>query len=118
MYTTSTEQTCAEAPPPLPCLQVKTPSGHTLWDTEHLLAKAAGKAPATMTSFQALMRKMPKPAAPIAAPASVPAPPGSLSAIEQWLWEGAGRVPSAADLKLELGENGKGSPFKVPFTCN
>lgn len=94
-------------------VQVKTPVGHTLWDAEHLLAKAGGKAPATMTSFQALIRKMPKPPKPTDAPKAVPAPPEDLGAVKQWLWGDSGRVPSAGDLKLDLGNGGQGSPFHV-----
>lgn len=66
-----------------------------------------------MSSFQALIRKMPKPPKPTEAPEAVPVPPEDLEAVTQWLWDGSGRVPSAVDLQLELGNGGRGSPFHV-----
>lgn len=87
------------------------PAGHTLWDTDDLIRKNGGKAPGTMSSFQALVRKMPKPAQPAAAPQEVPRTPGDLSAIHTWLWNGTGAVPSPEDLSLD--RDGDASPFQV-----
>jgi hypothetical protein len=94
-------------------LQVKSLVGHTLWDSDYLIAKNHGKAPETMSSFTALTRRIPAPSKPLDAPEKLPEAPVDLSSIDQWLWNGTANVPSAADLQLELPNDGAGAPFKV-----
>eukprot|EP00775_Hariotina_reticulata_P005382 gene5382-5617_t len=47
---------------------------HTLYDTAYLVKQAGGKVPTTMQSFTKLLDKAGAPAAPLEAPAAVPAP--------------------------------------------
>ena len=86
---------------------------HTLWDAEYLIAKNQGKAPETMSSFTALVRRIQDPQKPLDAPTKLPLPPEDLSCIQQWLWGGTGEVPTAEDLHIELPNNGVGAPFKA-----
>jgi hypothetical protein len=106
-------------------VQVKSPVGHTLWDTDDLIARNGGKAPETMSSFTSLTQKMGLPAQPLDAPSSLPEVPDDLASIKQWLWSGSGDVPTAEDLQLDLSGNSQGSPFHVrprtqwrPGTCD
>lgn len=96
-------------------VQAKASVSHTLWDSTYLISKNQGKAPETMASFTALVRRIPPPEKPLEAPEKLPEAPVDLSDIKQWLWNGTGDVPSAEDLKLELPGNGAGAPFVVCF---
>ena len=93
-------------------MQVNDPVSHTLWNADYLIAKNGGKAPISMSSFTSLVRNIHPPSKPVDAPQNLPACPDDLSCLREWLWNGTGLVPSAADLELELPQNGAGSPFQ------
>lgn len=91
---------------------------HTLWDADYLIAKNQGKAPETMSSFTALVKRIQAPPKPLEAPENLPEASQDFSSIREWLWNGTGEVPSAADLQLELPNRGAGAPFQaclIPF---
>lgn len=61
-------------------VEVKTFSGHTIWDVEIALAKNKGKAPISMPSMVALTKVLGEPAAALPVPSSLPPPPKDLLA--------------------------------------
>ena len=89
-----------------------SPVSHTLWDTKALIEKNNGKAPRTMSSFQALIRKMAKVEDTLDAPKTVPSPgDDGMEKLKQYLWNGSGAVPSLKDLDIE--EPPQATKFKV-----
>ncbi|CAK9044449.1 (6-4)DNA photolyase (Protein UV repair defective 3) [Durusdinium trenchii] len=59
-------------------VEVRTFSGHTLWDVEQALAKNKGKAPTTNNAMQTLAKALGEPAKPLAIPSKLPPlPPGA-----------------------------------------
>jgi hypothetical protein len=92
-------------------VQVHVPVGHTLFNTEALIAKNSGHAPRTMSAMQSLAKRM-KVAEPIDAPAALPAVDGAaIRSVQQYLQGRAGEVPGLNELGKEL--ESQSTPFKV-----
>lgn len=90
-----------------------SPVGHTLYDTDMLIASNKGLAPKTMTSFRSLLRRVGEPPAAVAdAPAELPPVDASLLERAGECYVDGGTVPTLADLGLHLDLDFT-SPFKV-----
>jgi hypothetical protein len=92
-------------------VQVHTPVGHTLFNTEALLVKNSGHAPRTMSAMQTLAKRM-KVAEPIDAPTALPpVDDAAVRSVQQHLQGSAGEVPGLKELGKDL--ESLSTPFKV-----
>ena len=86
--------------------------GHTLWNTEALIAKNNGHAPKNMTGIEQLAKRMGKVAQPIDAPDELPAVPDkAVTDVKKHLCGSKGNVPSLKDLGYDPQD--ATTPFKV-----